>query len=382
MKIVYLHGFNSDGNGNTAKKLKNNYKDEMITPSYDYQNADKGYNLLNSLISGLSSNDEVILCGTSLGGFWANYFSEKYNLKAILINPSLTPDTSLLKFIGTNKNFSNGKVIEFTKEDAELYSKYELSESPNIYKSILLGAKDTVIDHKKSAEKFKDHQVIIDQDEEHQIKDVSKIIKLIDEAINSYPLEITDETYNLNEHVINAPPNDIQTKEKYADLVWDMLNKSYEKIGGLKGNGFSSKEDMIKNMPFWKLIKKNGKIVAVSLYKDKSGRKSVAGGTDGTSEGKDALKMMKDEDISQKRAYTEISGPMLSFIYKNNPDLFDHCVPYSKVEMMINDEIRRPQSTDAEMMKYQELKQFFYQRFIGKQWITKLMIGTTGVKMD
>ena len=382
MNIIYLHGFNSDGNGSTAVKLKSHYRDNIITPSYDYQNADNGYNQLNSIVQKGMNGDNLVLVGTSLGGFWANYFSEKYDIKCILINPALHPEISLQKYIGENKNFSNNKMVKFTKEDAERYSAYDVGESSNVFKTVLLGAKDEVIDYRNTEKHFKGHNMIIDQDEEHRIKDVSKIINLIDDIANTFAEQQTDVPVNpLNEHVINAPSNDMQTKQKYADEVWDILQNSYKKIGGLKGSGFSSKEDMINSIPFWKMIKKDGRIVAVRMYKDKLGRKSVAAGTDGSREGINAFKMMSDEDLKKDRSYTEISGPVLAFVVKNNKNIKEKCIPYNQVERLVGEEIRRPQSTDLEMIKYPELRDFFYQRFIGKQFYTKIMIGKTDVKM-
>lgn len=50
-----------------------------------------------------------------------------------------------------------------------------------------------------------------------------------------------------------------QEKEKYVDEVWDLIQTSYKPIGGIHGSGFKSKDDMIKNIPFWKLVKRGGK---------------------------------------------------------------------------------------------------------------------------
>ena len=81
----------------------------------------------------------------------------------------------------------------------------------------------------------------------------------------------------LFEHVINTSSR--QDKLKYKDEVWNILQLSYQYIGGIKGSGFSSADEMVEKIPYWKLVKKNDKIVAVMLYKDKNGRKMVACGS-------------------------------------------------------------------------------------------------------
>jgi len=95
-------------------------------------------------------------------------------------------------------------------------------------------------------------------------------------------------------------------RSKYLDIVWDMLEKSYAKIGGFKS--VDSKDTLIKETSLWKLVRKNNKIVAVSIYSDKLGRKAIGGATDGTDEGKKALYQIWLEDIKQNRAWAEVSG--------------------------------------------------------------------------
>lgn len=94
-------------------------------------------------------------------------------------------------------------------------------------------------------------------------------------------------------------------KRKYGQLVWDMLQVSYEKIGGYKGA--SSIDELIKTSHLWKLVRRNGKIVAFSLYKDFKGRKGIGAATDGSEEGKKALYDLWAEDLKLNRAWTEVS---------------------------------------------------------------------------
>jgi hypothetical protein len=108
----------------------------------------------------------------------------------------------------------------------------------------------------------------------------------------------------LTERYINAFSD--TDKRKYADEVWDILQKSYAKIGGYAGA--DDVEELIKKSNLWKLVRKNGKIVALSLYKDQSGRKGIAAGTDGTEIGKQALYSMWAEDLKLSRAWSEVSG--------------------------------------------------------------------------
>jgi hypothetical protein len=181
----------------------------------------------------------------------------------------------------------------------------------------------------------------------------------------------------LEERFVNLIGSDAK-KADFADEVFSLLQKSYASIGGIHGNGFKNKEDMIKNIPFWKLSRKDGRIVAVAMYKDKGGRKSVAIGTDGSEEGKKQLALMVRDDID--RAYKEVSSKSLSFMKKQLPidQLKSYIVDPSKVEKIIKEPIRKPPADDPELVRHKELAHFFYQRKIGNEWHTKLLVGTLG----
>jgi len=110
----------------------------------------------------------------------------------------------------------------------------------------------------------------------------------------------------LNETYINV--FDKQDKQKYIDEVWDILQLTYKPIGGFKSAG--SKEELIDDSWLWKLVRKNNKIIAVAVYKDKLGRKAIAKGSNGTEEGKIAIKKIYLDDVNLKDrdSWVEFSG--------------------------------------------------------------------------
>ena len=371
MQIIYIHGFNSGPNSNTGLKLKSKYTDAIIV-SYDFKNANTAKKDIEKVIIENITKD-ILLIGSSLGGFWANYMAEEYNLPCILINPSIDPDVSLMKYIGLNKNYSSNIEYTFTKEDFKSYSNYHSKKTVGLFKSIILSKNDKILDYKQSLDFFKDYKIHLNNDG-HALEDFNLLEKCIEEA----KLFIAYSNLTPNNSITENYKN-LFTKEdklKYADDVWDLLNKAYQSIGGIKGNGFSSKDDMINNIPFWKLKLNNNKIEAVVLYKDKNGRKSVAGASDGTITGKKEFIKIKNQDLELNRSYAEISSAMLAVIYKNNKNLIEYCIPYNNVVKILNEPILKPDDNDPEILKYPDLKDFFYKRKIGEEWITKLMIGT------
>lgn len=169
----------------------------------------------------------------------------------------------------------------------------------------------------------------------------------------------------LIERYVNALKSD--DKKKYMQEVWDILQSSYAYIGGIKGEEFKTPESMLK-VPFWKLVVKDGKVVACHLYKDLNGRKSIAGGTDGSRTGKIEFAKMAKDDF--KRSYSEVSGASEKFINRNFPELFkDFSIPSSDVEAIIGKKITP--LPDG----------YHYKRIIGGEEVTKIMIGTSGKKI-
>jgi hypothetical protein len=195
----------------------------------------------------------------------------------------------------------------------------------------------------------------------------------------------------LFERFINLIGDD-ERKHHYKDEVYALLQKSYEPLGGIKGSGFSSPDEMVKNIPFWKLVKKNDKIIVVILYKDKNGRKSVALGTDGTDLAKSVVQnIIKQED---NRSYSEKSKAALGMFLKSNNNPEDGLVPINTVNKIIDDPIipltdKWPEISDVEndsikltLNKYPFLKNYAYFRNINGEWLMKVMSGKPNIPID
>jgi len=120
----------------------------------------------------------------------------------------------------------------------------------------------------------------------------------------------------ITERYVNLLPDDVDKKRKYMQQVWDVLQKSYAPIGGIKGGVFESPEDMLK-IPMWKLGVRDGRVRAVVMYKDKGGRKSVAVGTDGSDEGKWFIDDIYKNEL--ERSYGEKSKAALGKMMKTFP---------------------------------------------------------------
>jgi len=164
----------------------------------------------------------------------------------------------------------------------------------------------------------------------------------------------------MNEKILNLYNKN--EKEKYAEIVYDLLQKSYEKIGGLKGSGFENPQEMINKIYLWKIYKRGNKILAGIMYKDKGFRKAVAVFTNQTEEGKEALKKLLRDDF--ERSIIEISGPLYKFIENNFPTfLAKYKIPCKVAEKILG-------------KKLDCIDDYFYVRNINGNKLEKIMVGT------
>ena len=111
----------------------------------------------------------------------------------------------------------------------------------------------------------------------------------------------------INERFVNCK-NKIEM-QKYADVVWNLLQKAYAYCGGIKN--VDSVDELIRDTHLWKLYRKDGEIKAVICYTDrKGGRKICLFGQDGSPEGRKMIKKMLEDDFKFKdrQSWTGFSG--------------------------------------------------------------------------
>lgn len=97
--LIYLHGYGSSGTSETATGLRRLLENEfeIITPTYNGANPIEAAMTLDDAV-GSAPSDRVVIAGTSLGGFFANYLARKHGLPAVMVNPTLKPSESLAEF--------------------------------------------------------------------------------------------------------------------------------------------------------------------------------------------------------------------------------------------------------------------------------------------
>ncbi|MDA8934024.1 esterase [Gammaproteobacteria bacterium] len=155
--ILYFHGFKSSSKSSKAQSLKNfiakNTKNtKIIIPDLDdnFQNA---HNRIEELIRLSGSN--IVFMGSSLGGYYASYFSQKLKKKAVLINPAVHPLKDFEVHLGENENYSSGNKFNISSKEISFIRtlSYKKLPIPNDL-LILLESGDEILKYNKSASYF------------------------------------------------------------------------------------------------------------------------------------------------------------------------------------------------------------------------------------
>ena len=140
--IILLHGFNS-GPGNKEKVIaqylaENNLQADfkLIAPQLDGEPR-AAIRQINQLIR-QHKTGKMHIIGTSLGGFYANYFRAKFKDNSVVvhvINPSWNPSKSLLRAVNQEQENYKSKEKWFFKESyIEQLSGFENFISENLKK--------------------------------------------------------------------------------------------------------------------------------------------------------------------------------------------------------------------------------------------------------
>lgn len=100
--IVYFHGYGSSPKSDKVSVLR----EALGVPVFAFPaNIDPDiacreieFNIDMMLLDNMHARDQVLFVGTSLGGWMASKMASKYRVPAIIINPSVTPKSSLVKY--------------------------------------------------------------------------------------------------------------------------------------------------------------------------------------------------------------------------------------------------------------------------------------------
>ncbi|GHT93148.1 esterase [Betaproteobacteria bacterium] len=152
--ILYLHGFASSPQSwkvtalREAMTARGIAADRLLAPQLPWPPQD-AIALLKTLITTLKTIDPapLTLAGSSLGGYYASWLAEKYDLKAVLINPAVAAHLTLERYLGIQKNFHTGDKIHVEPANLETLRAFAVAKPTQKRYLLLLETGDEVLDY-------------------------------------------------------------------------------------------------------------------------------------------------------------------------------------------------------------------------------------------
>ena len=172
--VIYIHGFSGSGEGVKARAFRDYFKNKgesFIAPSLSYV-PDLAIKTLEELIE--SYGKDVKLVGSSLGGFYSIYLANRYNLKAVLLNPSIYPYITLEKLLGDAPSFYDNSSFTWTESHIEMLKKYETKVKNQNNFMLLVQKGDELLDYKEALDKLPEANIVAEDGGDHSFVGIDK----------------------------------------------------------------------------------------------------------------------------------------------------------------------------------------------------------------
>jgi len=170
--IIYLHGFNSSPASRKARTMASYMQARGVEGLFACPALPPGArDAVRTIEAELARHaSRPTLVGSSLGGFYATHFAERLGLRAVLINPAITPYVGLEGYLGTQKNLYTGETYELTRADLDAWRTLAVERvDPERY-LLLLETGDEILDWRQAARKYEGARTVIRDGGDHTLQ--------------------------------------------------------------------------------------------------------------------------------------------------------------------------------------------------------------------
>jgi predicted esterase YcpF (UPF0227 family) len=155
--IIYLHGFNSSPHSHKARLLERYMAECGLAEKYACPElpplASDAITSVESLMS-KCPGETVCFVGSSLGGFYATYLTEKHATRAVLVNPAIDPHVGLRAYLGIQKNLHTGEPYQLTEAHLESWASLYAERITAERYLLLVETGDEVLDYRKAVARY------------------------------------------------------------------------------------------------------------------------------------------------------------------------------------------------------------------------------------
>lgn len=170
--LIYLHGLNSGSASHKAQMLHRAMAERGIgehfgCPALPYEPV-RAIETIETALAGRTG--PTTLVGSSLGGFYAAHLAEKYDLRAVLLNPAVRAQHDLEAHIGPQRNLYTGQSYELTRAHLEQLRTLDVQlVNPRRY-LLIVETGDEVLDYRLALEKFCGCEQIVISGGDHSLR--------------------------------------------------------------------------------------------------------------------------------------------------------------------------------------------------------------------
>ncbi|HIP14332.1 MAG TPA: esterase, partial [Sulfurimonas autotrophica] len=118
-----------------------------------------------------------------LGEYYTTYLACKYNLKAVLINPSIYPYITLQKTVGFMQSFYDNSRFEWKESHLQMLKKYEIQEPKYKNFMLLLQKGDETLDYTEAVNKFANATLVIEEGGSHSFDNIERYFEKTEEFL-------------------------------------------------------------------------------------------------------------------------------------------------------------------------------------------------------
>ncbi|HKI63915.1 MAG TPA: YqiA/YcfP family alpha/beta fold hydrolase [Burkholderiales bacterium] len=170
--IIYLHGFNSSPASHKARTMASYMRARGVGDLFACLALPPGpLEAVRTIEAELARHaSSPTFVGSSLGGFYATHFAERLGVRAVLINPAITPHIGLEAYLGTQKNLYTGETYELTRADLEAWRTLVVERADPERYLLLLETGDEILDWREAARKYEGARTVIRDGGDHTLQ--------------------------------------------------------------------------------------------------------------------------------------------------------------------------------------------------------------------
>ena len=188
--LVYLHGFRSSPRSSkavlTGQAIANLSTLENPIEWYCPQLVASPKASMDMVIKHIdaSKHERLIVMGSSLGGYYANYLAEKYGCKAVALNPAVRAPRELADHVGMLTSYDTDEPYDFRPEYIDELKALQVESITNPSRYFLMAAKgDELLDWQEMVDFYRGAEQLVLEGSDHGITEypehLPKVLRFI-----------------------------------------------------------------------------------------------------------------------------------------------------------------------------------------------------------